>query len=80
MTLKHKSMTLYEESVDWTVETAKKLKLKYKSELEDGETKYFYTKEEAQEYFDSLIEKPYTSALLTYKNEQDFINITVQYR
>ena len=72
-------MTLYEESVDWAIEYAKNNKLRYKSDLGEGRTKYFYTKEEAQEFFDSNIEKPYTKATLMYKNDGDFINIEVQY-
>ena len=73
-------MTLYEESEDWCVEYAKTHNLKYKSKLNDGAVKYFSSKEEAQEFFDNTIIRPYTSATLMYKNEGDFINVVVEYR
>ena len=72
-------MTLYEESKDWCVEYAKTHGLKYKADLGEGCEKYFASKKEAQEFFDTDIPKPYTEAHLTYKSDMDFILVEVQY-
>ena len=70
--------SLYNESSSWCEEYAKNHKLRYRAKNEYGE-KYFSTKEEAQEYFNSIIEKPYTKATIMCSNDGDFIKVEVQY-
>lgn len=72
-------MNLYDLSKDFCVESAKNRRLKYVAPVEGGE-KYFSSKEEAQEYFNSCISKPYTMAVLSYSNGEEFTEISVKYQ
>lgn len=72
-------MDLYGLSADWCKESARGLKLKYVAQIEGGE-KYFYSKEEAQNYFNSSIPKPFTQAVLSYSNGEEFVNVAVKYQ
>lgn len=70
---------LYKLSQDWCVESAKSRRLRYVANIEGGE-KYFRSKDEAQEYFNDCIPKPYTQAILTYSNGDEFTVIEVRYQ